>query len=91
VLTLPEAAAYLRLPPDDVLRLVAEQGLPARRLGEQWRFLRRAIQAWLSTPLSAGHPEGIWAAAGTLKDDPCLDAMLKEIDRMRGRPGPAGD
>src|SRR5262249_39930179 len=86
VLPLREAAAYLRLSEADVRRLVAEQGLPARQLGEEWRFLKSAIQVWLSTPRTKENKEGIWAAAGTLKDDPYLEEMLKEIDRMRGRP-----
>jgi excisionase family DNA binding protein len=86
VCTLPEVAAYLRLPETDVLRLVDEQGLPARRLGNQWRFLKLAVQRWLSTPPPKASHEGIWAAAGSLKDDPYLDEMLKEIYRRRGRP-----
>jgi excisionase family DNA binding protein len=86
VLTLAEAAAYLRLPDADVLRLVDEQGLPGRHVGAEWRFLKAAIQAWLSTPAPPGRDQGIWAAAGALKDDPYLDEMLKEIERMRGRP-----
>ena len=48
VLTLSEAAAYLRLPEDEVLRLIEEQSLPARRAGKEWRFLKAAIQEWLS-------------------------------------------
>jgi len=86
VLTLHEAAAYLRLPEAGVLRLVKEQDLPARQLGEEWRFLKSAIQLWLSTPLPKTNKEGIWAAAGSWKDDPYLDEMLQEIERMRGRP-----
>jgi excisionase family DNA binding protein len=85
VLTLAEAAMYLRLPEADVLRLVNEQGLPARHLATEWRFLKSAIQTWLSAPPSGGRDQGIWAAAGALKDDPYLDDMLKEIERMRGR------
>lgn len=48
VLTLAEAAAYLRLTEEDVLRLVNEQALPARRLGNEWRFLKAAVQHWLT-------------------------------------------
>jgi excisionase family DNA binding protein len=87
-LTLPEVAAYLRLPETDVLRLVDEQALPARHLGNEWRFFKAAVQQWLSSPPPKASKEGIWAAAGSLKDDPYLDEMLKEIDRMRGRPTP---
>ncbi len=86
VLTLGEAAAYLRFSEADVMRLVEEQGLPARRLGNEWRFWKAAIQQWLSAPLPQGQPQGIWAAAGALRDDPYLEEMLQEIERMRGRP-----
>jgi len=86
VLTLSEAAVYLRLSEVDVLRLVDEQALPARRLGNEWRFLKAAVQQWLGTPLPKGRREGIWAAAGSWKDDPYLDEMLKEIYRRRSQP-----
>lgn len=86
VLTLTEAASYLRLPEEEVLRMVGEQDLPARQVGAEWRFLKGAVQRWLSQPCSAGKPKGIWGAAGSWKDDPYLDDMLKEIYRRRGRP-----
>jgi excisionase family DNA binding protein len=86
VFTLAEAAAYLRLSEAEVLRMVRVQRLPARQFGEEWRFLRSAIQAWLSAPLAAQKNQGIWAAAGAISDDPYLDEMLAGIDRMRGRP-----
>jgi excisionase family DNA binding protein len=48
VLTLPEAAALLRLPAD-VARASAEAGdLPGRRFGDEWRFARKAVLAWLA-------------------------------------------
>src|SRR5262245_18542875 len=40
VLTLAETAAYLRAAEQDVLRLVREQGLPGRMVGDDWRFLK---------------------------------------------------
>ena len=83
VLTLTEAAAYLRLPREEVLQLVREQGLPARQMGTHWRFLKTAIQQWLNQPLA--HKEGIWAAAGSWQNDPYLEDMLKETYRRRGR------
>src|SRR5437868_6578841 len=49
VLTLAESAAYLRLPESEVVRLVHSQGLPGRLIGGEWRFLKAAIQHWLST------------------------------------------
>jgi excisionase family DNA binding protein len=44
VLTVAEAAAYLRLPEADVIHLVHTQGLPARFTGSEWRFFKPAIQ-----------------------------------------------
>jgi hypothetical protein len=37
VLTLAEAAAYLRVPATDVLHMVGAQGLPGRQFGTEWR------------------------------------------------------
>ena len=84
VLTLSEAAAYLRLPEADVLRLVEEQALPARRLAKEWRFLKAAIQAWLSQPV-VGKKDFWEACAGVFKDDPDLEEIVKEAYRQRGR------
>src|SRR5947209_20444441 len=86
VLTLAEAAAYLRFPEADGLRLVDEQGLPARRLAKEWRFLKAAIQQWLSTPPPRYSKEDQLAVIGSWKDDPYLEEELKEIFRQRGRP-----
>lgn len=44
-LTTPEVAALLRVHPKHVYRLL-HQGMPARRVGGQWRFSRNAIQQW---------------------------------------------
>jgi hypothetical protein len=64
---------------------VREQDLPGRLIGSEWRFSKSAIQVWLSSLLPNTTKEGIWAMAGSWKDDPYLDDMLKEIYRQRGR------
>ena len=51
VLDLKEAAAYLKVAEDDVLLMVREQGLAARQIGQEWRFLKAAIREWLRTVL----------------------------------------
>jgi excisionase family DNA binding protein len=84
VLTLAETAAYLRVAKNEVLPLVREQGLPGRRLGDDWRFLKTAVQDWLRAPPSK--KEGLLMQIGTFTDDPGLGAMLEEIPRQRGRP-----
>jgi len=44
-LTTSEVAALLRVHPKHVYRLL-HQGMPARRVGGQWRFSREAIKQW---------------------------------------------
>jgi excisionase family DNA binding protein len=85
VLTLAEAAAFLRVQPDELLRLVGLQGLPARQIGTEWRFLKSALEAWLRSPVPRPSKEALLAVIGSWKDDPDLDAMLKEIYERRGR------
>ena len=53
VLTLEEAAAFLRVPPDAVMRLVVQQALPGRQIEGQWRFLRAAVADWLRCRIPA--------------------------------------
>lgn len=86
VLTLSETAAYLRLAESEVLRLIHEQRLPARRVGSEWRFFKAAVQEWLSQPIPSPSKEAQLASAGAFKDDPDLEAIVEEIYRRRGRP-----
>jgi excisionase family DNA binding protein len=86
VLTLSEAATYLRLPEVDIIRLVHSQDLPGRFAGGQWRFLKLAIQEWLSKPPPKYSKEAQLSVAGLLKDDPDLLPMVEEIYRKRERP-----
>ena len=48
VLTLDEAAALLKLPADTVRSRAEEGDLPGRRFGNEWRFARMAVLAWLA-------------------------------------------
>jgi len=41
------AAAFLKSSDEDVLRMVKEQGLSARQVGDGWRFLKAALCDWL--------------------------------------------
>ena len=47
VLDLEEAAALLRLQPETVRGLAESRRIPARRIGNTWRFSRAALLAWL--------------------------------------------
>jgi excisionase family DNA binding protein len=86
VLTLAEAAAYLRLPEAVVAQLAEWQDLPGRRIGTEWRFLRSAIQNWLSQPAGPSSKAALRELAGTWKDDPHLETIVKEAYKRRGRP-----
>ncbi|HWG43714.1 MAG TPA: helix-turn-helix domain-containing protein [Gemmataceae bacterium] len=61
ILTLAEAAAYLRVPEDALLKLADEGAVPARRIGGEWRFLRKALDDWLRY---SGRPvRDVWPAS----------------------------
>jgi excisionase family DNA binding protein len=47
VLTVDEAAELLQAEPDAVRALAESGGLPGRKIGDEWRFLRSAVLAWL--------------------------------------------
>ncbi len=83
VLTLAEAAGYLRVAENQLAELAARQEIPGRQIAGEWRFLKTALANWLATP--AG--KGFWETQfGALKEDPYLEEMLRDIYRQRGRP-----
>ena len=86
MLTLAEAAAYLRVPEAELVRMVGPRGLPGRLIGSEWRFSREAVQDWLRTQPEPSSKESLLALAGAWKDDPHLDEMLRNIYKRRGRP-----
>ena len=47
VLTVEQAAELLQTDPDAVRALADAGELPGRKIGDEWRFLRRAVLAWL--------------------------------------------
>jgi excisionase family DNA binding protein len=91
VLTLPEAAAYLRVAETDVLQLMQNQELPGRQFGREFRFLKSALQDWLRTPPASGSREAALSAAGAWKDDPYVLQELEEIYRKRREDPIGGD
>ncbi len=84
VLTLAEAAAYLRVTEEDVEELATRGEFPGRVIRGQWRFLKAAMQDWLRSAPS--QKEKLMQVAGAWKDDPYLDEMLDKIYKDRGRP-----
>jgi excisionase family DNA binding protein len=48
VLTLAELAALLRVPAERAEERALAGDIPGRRLGDEWRFSRAAVMAWLA-------------------------------------------
>lgn len=85
VLTLAEAASYLRVNTTDVLKMVDEQGLFGRKIGAEWRFLKSTLRDWLHAPPRSNR-DAILALAGRFKDDPFLESIVRDAYQERGRP-----
>jgi len=51
VMTSVEAAAYLKMHVKTVCRLAKEGKIPAKKVGSEWRFLRKVLDSWLSLEL----------------------------------------
>jgi excisionase family DNA binding protein len=47
LLTTEQVARYLKVDKFTVYRLVAQKKLPAFKVGNQWRFKQKMIDAWL--------------------------------------------
>lgn len=47
LLTTEQVANYLKIDKFTVYRLVAQKRLPAFKVGNQWRFKRTLLEAWL--------------------------------------------
>jgi excisionase family DNA binding protein len=86
VLTLSEAAAYLRVSAKDVLRLANRRELPGRQIGKEWRFLKAALRDWLRPTEQVSGKEAFLAFAGAWKDDPDIEEIVRDAHRRRGRP-----
>lgn len=83
VLTLAEAARFLRLSPGKVEQLAVQGRLPGRQIGRQWRFLKAALSDWLR---GGNGRDALLALAGSFSDDETLPALRAEVYRKRGRP-----
>lgn len=80
VLTLKETSAYLRLPVETVLRQALQGNIPSRKIGEDWRFLKVAVDNWLSSRSSRSI---LLQQAGALADDETLVELRATIYESR--------
>jgi excisionase family DNA binding protein len=70
VLTVDEAAAFLRCSPDTVKRQAREGRLPAAKIGRAWRFRRTDLDRWL-------------AEGGTRREELEDEGLLLEIEERK--------
>lgn len=83
VLTLEEAARYLRLPTEIVERQALQGQIPGRCIETTWRFLKAAIDEWLRSQDSRAI---LLQQAGALADDDTLPDLRARVYTKRGRP-----
>ena len=80
VLTLEKTSAYLRLHVETVLRQALQGNIPSRKIGEDWRFLKVAVDNWLSSHSSRSI---LLQQAGALADDETLAELRANIYELR--------
>lgn len=64
LLTTTQVARYLRVDKFTIYRLVAQKKIPAFRVGNQWRFRKSMIDAWLMKNLNSRKNRSLGANAG---------------------------
>ena len=83
VLTPDEAARYLRVSEETIVRQAADGRIPGRRIEDTWRFLKSALDDWLRAQDSRTI---LLQQAGALADDETLPTLRAAIYAERGRP-----
>ena len=86
VLTVDEAARYLRVSKDVLKRLAAQGKIPGRKIDRHWRFLKAGLDDWLRGVGSRDGRTALLEQAGAFKDDETLSALRAAIYAARGRP-----
>ncbi len=79
LMTVREVAAYLRVTEKTIYRLVRRGGIPATRVGRQWRFSKTSIDGWLQR-------KSIGAKANILviDDKAIIRTLFKEVLKEQG-------
>jgi excisionase family DNA binding protein len=83
VLTLEEAATYLKLPKSVLEKQLTLGTIPGRNIGGHWRILMSALQDWLAKKNSS--KATLLAMAGAFRDDETFPALLESIKENRKR------
>jgi hypothetical protein len=80
VLTLEEAAAYLRLSPEVVAQEATVGNIPGQKVNQTWRFLKGAIDDWLQ---NRDQRAVLLRQAGVFANDETLEELQAQVDRDR--------
>jgi Helix-turn-helix domain len=91
ILTLTEAATFLRVSEAALAEKALAGEVPAQQIGGEWRFLQRALVDWLyaKVPVNGvlcpkrGSKEAALKHFGIFKDDDDLEARLAEVRALR--------
>jgi Helix-turn-helix domain len=83
VLTLEETSAYLRLSIEIVTSQALKGNIPGRKIENDWRFLKSAIDDWLSAKNSSSV---LISQSGVFADDDSLAQLRASIYQARERP-----
>jgi Helix-turn-helix domain len=82
VLTLEEVSEYLRLPMETLQRQALQGKLAGRKIENEGRFLKVAVDDWLRSQSSRST---LLKQAGVFADDSSLAELRKSIYQARGR------
>jgi excisionase family DNA binding protein len=79
LMTLQEVASYLRVTTKTIYRLLEKGGIPAAKVGHQWRFLRPSIDEWLGASTTVVKPSVL-----VVDDDEIIRLLFQETLVERG-------
>ena len=102
VMTLTEAAVFLRVSDKALADKAKEGGVPARQIGGEWRFLRQALVDWLYAGAResvngaprrprTGSKEAVANHFGILRGHDDLEATLADVAEQRAAWPDGGD
>jgi excisionase family DNA binding protein len=87
---------YLRVPEAELARLADRGGIPARKVGGEWRFLKKALDDWLryaGPPFSPCKVPPHWLLESPFADELLLlleERLLRRLKQERPPPPRSG-
>jgi excisionase family DNA binding protein len=54
VMNIRQASAYLGISPDTLYKYVAEESIPAFKLGNRWKFKKTILDSWMERKSNLG-------------------------------------